>query len=96
MHFLMRAKALVAFPGGFGTLDELFEALTLIQTDKTKRIPIILFGKDFWAQLINIDFLVNEGTISLEDLDLFRYASTAEEAWQMIQDYHSEPMGWKI
>ncbi|MFH1699123.1 MAG: TIGR00730 family Rossman fold protein [Candidatus Zixiibacteriota bacterium] len=95
MHFLMRAKALVAFPGGFGTLDELFEALTLVQTDKTRRIPIILFGKDFWAQLINIDFLVNEGTIDANDLDLFRYASTAEEAWQMIQDYHRKPMGWK-
>ncbi|MEE9442826.1 MAG: TIGR00730 family Rossman fold protein [candidate division Zixibacteria bacterium] len=96
MHFLMRAKALVAFPGGYGTLDELFEALTLVQTDKTKRIPIILFGKDFWAQLINFDFLVNEGTIDSHDLDLFRYASTAEEAWQMIQDYHEEPRGWKL
>ncbi|MEZ5359698.1 MAG: TIGR00730 family Rossman fold protein [Candidatus Zixiibacteriota bacterium] len=95
MHFLMRAKALVAFPGGYGTLDELFEALTLVQTVKTKRIPIVLFGKNYWTQLINFDFLVAEGTIDPEDLDLFRYADTAEQAWQMIQDYNEEPMGWK-
>jgi len=95
MHFLMRAKALVAFPGGYGTLDELFEALTLVQTDKTKRIPIILFGKEYWAQLINFEYLVNEGTIDPQDLNLFRFAQTAEEAWQMIRDYNTEPMGWK-
>lgn len=95
MHFLMRARALVAFPGGFGTLDELFEALTLVQTDKTRRIPIILFGKDYWTQLINFDFLVAEGTIDPDDLDYFRYADTAEEAWRMIQDYNREPRGWK-
>ncbi len=95
MHFVMRAKALVAFPGGFGTMDELFEALTLVQTDKTKRIPIILFGKDYWTQFINLEFLVNEGTIDPDDLDLLRYADTAEEAWQMIRDYNEEPTGWK-
>ncbi len=95
MHFLMRAKALVAFPGGYGTLDELFEALTLVQTIKTQRIPIILFGRDYWTQLVNFDFLVAEGTIDPGDLDLFRYANTAEEAWQMIQDYNKIPMGWK-
>ncbi len=95
MHFLLRAKALVAFPGGYGTLDELFEALTLVQTVKTKAIPIILFGKDFWTQLINFDFLVAEGTIDPGDIDYFRYADTAEEAWDLIREYNREPMGWK-
>jgi uncharacterized protein (TIGR00730 family) len=95
MHFLMRAKALVSFPGGFGTMDELFEALTLVQTDKTMRIPIVLFGKDYWTQLINFDFLVAEGTIDAGDLDYFRFADTAEEAWRLIKDYHKDPPGWK-
>jgi len=95
MHFLMRAKALVAFPGGFGTMDELFEALTLVQTDKTMKIPIILFGKDYWTQLINFDFLVAEGTIDPPDLDFFRFADTAEEAWRLIRAYNEEPRGWK-
>jgi uncharacterized protein (TIGR00730 family) len=95
MHFLLRARALVAFPGGFGTMDELFEALTLVQTDKTKRIPIILFGKDYWTQLINFDFLVAEGTIDPGDLEFFRYADTAEEAWRMIREFNQEPRGWK-
>jgi len=94
MHFLMRAKALVAFPGGYGTLDELFEALTLVQTDKTMQIPIILFGKDYWTQLINIDFLVAEGTIDPGDLNYFRFADTAEEAWSMIRKYNKDPRGW--
>ena len=84
MHLLMRAKSLVAFPGGFGTLDELFEALTLIQTTKVKPIPILLFGKDFWKGLINFDHLVEEGTISARDLELFKYVETAEEAWEII------------
>lgn len=95
MHFLKRAKALVSFPGGYGTLDELFEALTLVQTIKTQRIPIILFGKNYWTQLVNFDFLVAEGTIDPEDLDLFRFADTAEQAWNLIQDYNKDPMGWK-
>ncbi len=95
MHFLMRAKALVAFPGGFGTLDELFEALTLVQTDRTKKIPIILFGKDYWTQLINFDFLVSEGTIDPDDVSYFRFADTAEEAWRMIRDYNTDPRGWE-
>jgi len=95
MHFLLRAKALVAFPGGFGTLDELFEALTLVQTGKTHRIPIILFGRDYWSQLINFDFLVAEGTIEDVDLGFFRFADTAEAAWKMIRDFHKEPVGWK-
>ena len=91
----MRAKALVAFPGGFGTMDELFEALTLVQTDRTRRIPIILFGKDYWAQLINFDFLVSEGTIDPDDINSFRFADTAEEAWRLIREYNEEPHGWK-
>jgi len=95
MHFLLRAKALVAFPGGYGTLDELFEALTLEQTTKTAQIPVILFGRDYWTQLINFDFLVAEGTIDPEDVNLFRYADTAEQAWDMIQEYNREPIGWK-
>jgi uncharacterized protein (TIGR00730 family) len=84
MHFLMRAAALVAFPGGFGTLDELFEALTLIQTQKVRPIPVILFGKAYWEQLINFDFLVAEGAISASDRKLIQYAETAEQAWQLI------------
>lgn len=84
MHFLIRARAMVAFPGGFGTMDELFEALTLMQTGKIRRIPILLFGKAFWDSVVNFDALVDEGVISPEDLDLFRYVETAEEAWQLI------------
>ncbi|WP_371415717.1 TIGR00730 family Rossman fold protein [Azoarcus sp. DD4] len=85
MHFLMRAVALVSFPGGFGTLDELFEAMTLTQTRKIRRRPIILFGREFWERLINFDVLVEDGVISPEDLDLFQYVETAEEAWEAIK-----------
>lgn len=84
MHLLMRAKALVAFPGGFGTMDELFEALTLIQTRKVRPIPVLLFGRRFWQQVINFDILVEEGTINPEDLNIFQYVSTAEQAWEII------------
>ena len=84
MHFLMRARALVVFPGGFGTLDELFETLTLIQTTKVKPIPVLIFGRSFWERVINFDALVEEGTISPEDLEIFRYVETAEEAWGII------------
>jgi uncharacterized protein (TIGR00730 family) len=84
MHLLMRAKSLVAFPGGFGTLDELFETLTLIQTRKVKPIPVLLFGQAFWERVINFNALVEEGTISAEDLALFDYVETAEEAWESI------------
>lgn len=89
MHFLMRAIALVIFPGGYGTLDELFEALTLIQTKKIRPIPVILFGQAYWDNIINFDALVSEGVISTSDRNLFRYAETAEEAWQMILDQYS-------
>jgi len=84
MHLIMRAKALVAFPGGFGTLDELFETLTLIQTGKVRRIPVLLFGREFWERVIHFQALVDEGTIALEDLNLFSYVDTAEEAWDII------------
>ena len=84
MHLIMRAKALVAFPGGFGTLDELFETLTLIQTGKVRHIPVLLFGREFWERVIHFQALVDEGTVAPEDLNLFRYVDTAEEAWDII------------
>ena len=89
MHFLMRAKALVAFPGGFGTLDELFETLTLIQTQKVKPVPVLLFGQEFWSRVIDFDFLIQEGTISPEDVDIFQYVETAEEAWKAIAEFYN-------
>ena len=89
MHFLKRAKALVAFPGGFGTMDELFEALTLIQTRKIQPMPVILFGRDFWEQLINWDLFVEKGLICEDDLDLFRFVETPEEAWVYIKNFWS-------
>ena len=84
MHFLMRSVALVCFPGGFGTLDEMFEALTLIQTGKSRRRPVLLFGREFWTKLINFDLLVETGMISALDLQLFRFVETAEEAWNVL------------
>ena len=90
MHFLMRAKALVVFPGGFGTLDELFETLTLIQTRKIKPIPVLIFGREFWEKIINFNALVEEGTISPEDVKLFQYVETAEEAWKIISRTYAE------
>jgi uncharacterized protein (TIGR00730 family) len=88
MHFMMRARALVAFPGGFGTLDELFETLTLIQTNKSERVPIILFGEAWWKKLVNFEFLVEEGTISRDDLKLVEYAENAEDCWAAIKRYY--------
>jgi uncharacterized protein (TIGR00730 family) len=85
MHFLMRSVALVCFPGGFGTLDELFEALTLIQTGKSRRRPVLLFGREFWTQLINFQLLVDTGMIGATDLGLFRFVETAEEAWAVLE-----------
>jgi uncharacterized protein (TIGR00730 family) len=85
MHFLMRAVALVCFPGGFGTLDELFETLTLIQTGKSRRRPILLFGRDFWRRLIDVDLLLETGMISPGDEKLFHYVETAEEAWSLLE-----------
>ena len=91
MHFMMRAKALVAFPGGFGTLDELFEVITLVQTQKAKPVPIILFGTDYWKRLINFEVLVEEGAISEPDLALFRYCDDPHEAWEMVRTFYNLP-----
>ena len=90
LHFLQRAMALVAFPGGFGTLDELFEVLTLSQTRKIRPIPIVLVGERYWRKAVNFDFLVEEGVIETEDRDLFWYAETAEEIWNGIQAWERE------
>jgi uncharacterized protein (TIGR00730 family) len=89
MHFLMRAKALVAFPGGFGTLDELFETLTLIQTQKSDPVPVVLYGRKHWNNLINFELLAEEGMISRSDLSLFSFAESPEEAWQIIRKFYS-------
>ena len=88
MHFLMRARALVAFPGGFGTLDELFEVLTLVQTRKVRRVPIVLFGRDYWSRLLNLELLVEEGAIALEDLQLYHLVDEPEEAWGVIRQFY--------
>ncbi|TKB68774.1 MAG: TIGR00730 family Rossman fold protein [Nitrospira sp.] len=91
MHFLIRAKALVAFPGGFGTLDELFETLTLLQTGKTQSVIVVLVGRAFWERLINWQFLVDCGLIVQADLGLFHYAETAQEAWDLISRHNGVP-----
>jgi len=90
MHFLMRAKALVIFPGGFGTLDELFDALTLRQTNRMQEIPIILFGRDYWVQVLNLQTLADEGVIEDRHLELVQYTDDPEEAWKMIKRFHSQ------
>jgi uncharacterized protein (TIGR00730 family) len=88
MHFLIRAKAMAVFPGGFGTLDELVETLTLMQTGKVKPFPILIFARDFWEKLIHFDWLVETGMIAPADLKLFQYVETAEEAWQAIVGFY--------
>ncbi len=88
MHFLLRARAVAVFPGGFGTLDEFMELLTLIQTGKMKPIPILLFGAEFWNRVINFEALAEEGVINYEDLNLFHWVETAEEAWAKIADFY--------
>lgn len=88
MHFMFRAKALVCFPGGFGTLDELFTTLTLRQTQRMQVIPIILYGTDYWNQCLKLEVLADEGVVKDRDLDLFCYADTPEEAWGIIADFH--------
>ena len=93
MHFLMRAKAMVIFPGGYGTLDELFEALTLVQTGKVKGLPVILFGREWWTKVINWTYLRDEGVIASEDLNLFRFAESAAEAWTKIRNYYRKKGG---
>ena len=86
MHFLMRARAITVFPGGFGTLDELFETLTLIQTNRMEPMPVLLFGQKFWESIVDFDALADAGTISPEDLDLFSYVETAEAAWDIVKN----------
>ena len=96
MHFMMRAKALVAFPGGFGTFDELFEALTLVQTRKVKPIPVVLVGESYWRRAVDTKFLVEEGVVAPEDLELFWYAETAREIWDGILHWYDKsgtPLG---
>lgn len=88
MHFVMRAKAVVVFPGGFGTLDEFFETLTLIQTGRMERVPVILFGKEFWQHAFDLDYLAEQGTISPGDQDLIDYAETAADAWGIISKFY--------
>jgi uncharacterized protein (TIGR00730 family) len=88
MHFMLRAAAVILFPGGFGTLDEMFEALTLRQTGKLQPIPIVLYGSDYWRNTINFQFLADEGAISDADLSLIEYADTPEQAWEAIRKYH--------
>jgi len=86
MHFVMRSIALVCFPGGFGTLDELFETMTLTQTGKSRKRPILLFGREFWTRLIDFDWLIETGMISPGDVNLFRFVETAEEAWAVLAE----------
>lgn len=87
MHFLMRANAIAVFPGGFGTLDEMFEALTLIQTGRMQPFPFLLFGSDFWKKIINWEALSDAGTISANDLELFRFVDTADEALAVMDNW---------
>src|SRR3546814_1151490 len=89
MHFLLRARAVCVFPGGFGTFDETFELLTLIQTGKIKPIPVLMFGKDFWRRVVDFDALVEEGVVSARDLDLFTFVETAEEVWTIRSEEHT-------
>ena len=88
MHFLKRAKAITVFPGGFGTLDELFETLTMIQTGRMERVPLILFGEAFWRKIINFDALAEFGSIAPEDVDLIHFAETAEDGWKIVRHYY--------
>ena len=88
MHFIMRAKAVAVFPGGFGTMDEFFETLTLIQTGRMERVPIILFGEEFWRRAIDLDYLAEQGTISPGDQDIIDFVDSADEAWEIIKKFY--------
>jgi uncharacterized protein (TIGR00730 family) len=90
MHFVLRAKALVIFPGGFGTLDEFFDALTLRQTRRMQEIPILMYGREYWDQVLNLRFLADEGVIADSDLELIRYVESPIEAWEAIQAFHAD------
>ena len=91
MHFLMRAKVIAVFPGGFGTMDEMFESLTLIQTQRMERLPFLLFGKNFWTKVIDFQELADQGTISPEDIELFNFVDTAEEGWKLVAEHYDLP-----
>lgn len=90
LHFMRRAKALVVFPGGYGTMDECFEVLTLVQTRKVRPLPIVFVGESYWRSIVNVELMAEEGVIDPEDADLFIFAETAQEAWEAITDWHSE------
>jgi hypothetical protein len=90
MHFLLKARAVAAFPGGFGTFDELFELLTLIQTEKIKPIPVLLYGREFWDRVVNFEALVEEGVVSERDMNLFRFVETPAEGWAAVQRFYAE------
>jgi uncharacterized protein (TIGR00730 family) len=90
MHFLLRARALAVFPGGFGTFDEMFELLTLIQTGKVRPMPILIYGREFWNRVVNFEALVEEGVISERDLDLLTWCETAEEGWAAVCDHYAD------
>ncbi len=90
MHFLLRARAVAVFPGGFGTFDEMFELLTLVQTGKIKPLPIMLFGKQFWDRVVNFNALVEEGVISAEDLNIFKFVENADEAWEHVRAFYNK------
>jgi uncharacterized protein (TIGR00730 family) len=90
MHFLLRARAVAVFPGGFGTFDEFFELLTLIQTGKVRPLPVLLFGKEFWTKVVNFEALVDEGVIAPHDLDIFHWCEDAKEAWQFVESFYEE------
>ena len=93
MHFLLRARAVAVFPGGFGTFDEMFELLTLIQTGKMRPMPILLFGRDFWNKVVDFQALADEGVISQHDLDLITWCESAQEAWDAVQNHYAHPQG---
>ena len=90
MHFLLRARAVAVFPGGFGTFDEFFELLTLIQTGKVRPLPVLLFGREFWTRVINFEALVEEGVIAPHDLDIFQWCEDADEAWDFVQRFYED------
>ena len=91
MHFMLRAKALIVFPGGFGTLDELFEMLTLIQTHKAHQVPVLLFGRDYWQKTIHFEAMCEQGTITEQDMACFQYVETPAQAWEAIQSFYKKP-----
>jgi len=92
MHFTLRARALAVFPGGFGTFDELFELLTLIQTGKMKRIPILLYGRDFWNKVVDFEALADEGVIAHRDLELISWVETADQGWAVVENFYASDM----